>query len=107
MYVPVSPESYLYSTPCKFGTKNKTLREDPLYIGLKEERIKEDAMHSFMDEFIVAFKEVFPKAVLQFEDFSTENAMHYLERYSTPSASIPEPPPVFNDDIQGTGAVSE
>ena len=57
-------------------------------------------MDPFMDEFMEAINEVFPKILVQFEDFSTEHAFHYLEKYQK-GARIP----VFNDDIQGTGAV--
>lgn len=57
-------------------------------------------MDAFMDEFMEAMNDVFPKILVQFEDFSTEHAFHYLEKYQK-GAKIP----VFNDDIQGTGAV--
>jgi malate dehydrogenase (oxaloacetate-decarboxylating)(NADP+) len=57
-------------------------------------------MDAFMDEFMEAMAEVFPRILIQFEDFSTEHAFHYLERYRN-TAKVP----VFNDDIQGTGAV--
>ena len=52
-------------------------------------------MTEFMDEFVEAMHEVFPKLLIQFEDFSTENAFLYLERFRYSY-------PVFNDDIQGS-----
>jgi malate dehydrogenase (oxaloacetate-decarboxylating)(NADP+) len=51
----------------------------------------------FMDEFMEAVHEVYPEMVVQFEDFETEKAFAYLERYKQKKT--------FNDDIQGTGAV--
>lgn len=50
-----------------------------------------------MDEFMTAVKEVYPNMLVQFEDFETEKAFLYLERYKKEKC--------FNDDIQGTGAV--
>lgn len=51
----------------------------------------------FMDEFMAAVKEVYPSMLVQFEDFETEKAFQYLERYKHEKC--------FNDDIQGTGSV--
>jgi len=50
-----------------------------------------------MDEFMAAVKDVYPNMLVQFEDFETEKAFQYLERYKKEK--------MFNDDIQGTGAV--
>jgi malate dehydrogenase (oxaloacetate-decarboxylating)(NADP+) len=55
-------------------------------------------MDEFMDEFMDAMKEVFPNLLVQFEDFSTDNAFRYLDRFR-------EKYRCFNDDIQGTGSV--
>jgi malate dehydrogenase (oxaloacetate-decarboxylating)(NADP+) len=84
----------------QLGTNNPKNLEDPLYLGLRQQRIGDAEMDAFMDEFMEAMAEVFPKILIQFEDFSTEHAFHYLERYRK-GAKVP----VFNDDIQGTGAV--
>lgn len=53
---------------------------------------------AFLDEFMVAFREVFPSALVQFEDFSSEAAFLYLDRYQGEYC-------MFNDDVQGTGSV--
>ncbi|KAG8861036.1 hypothetical protein FRB91_011072 [Serendipita sp. 411] len=82
------------------GTNNPKNLEDPLYLGLRRNRVDDKEMDEFMDEFMEAMAEVFPKILVQFEDFSTEHAFHYLDRYRN-TAKVP----VFNDDIQGTGAV--
>jgi malate dehydrogenase (oxaloacetate-decarboxylating)(NADP+) len=50
-----------------------------------------------MDEFMEAVHDVYPDMVVQFEDFETEKAFKYLERYKHKKT--------FNDDVQGTGAV--
>lgn len=75
------------------GTNNPKLLADPFYLGLREERRSIAETEEFMDEFVNAVKEVFPKVKLQFEDFSSEAAFHWLERYR-------ESHLVWNDDIQ-------
>ncbi|KAJ7149425.1 hypothetical protein C8R43DRAFT_502817 [Mycena crocata] len=80
------------------GTDTRKYLDDPLYLGLRQKRIPTLEMTEFMDELMHEISVVFPKLVVQFEDFSTDNAFMYLERYRNKY-------PVFNDDIQGTGAV--
>ncbi|TFK73535.1 hypothetical protein BDN72DRAFT_814535 [Pluteus cervinus] len=80
------------------GTNNEKFLADPLYLGLRQRRVSDEAMTAFMDEFMHEMSIAFPKLLIQFEDFSTDHAFLYLERYRNKY-------PVFNDDIQGTGAV--
>ncbi|KAF8888529.1 hypothetical protein BD779DRAFT_1672209 [Infundibulicybe gibba] len=80
------------------GTNNTTFLEDPFYLGLRQKRVPDKEMTEFMDEFMSEMSRAFPKLLVQFEDFSTDHAFQYLERYRNKY-------PVFNDDIQGTGAV--
>ncbi len=87
-------------TTHQLGTNNPKNLADPLYLGLRQQRVGDAEMDAFMDEFMEAMAELFPKILVQFEDFSTEHAFHYLEKYQKGAKM-----PVFNDDIQGTGAV--
>ena len=81
------------------GTNNTTLREDPLYLGLDQDRVRGEAYDEIVEEFVEAANEVFPGVLIQFEDFVTANAYRLLERYR-------ERVLCFNDDIQGTAATA-
>lgn len=81
------------------GTNNQGLLDDPLYLGYRHPRISGAEYFEFIDEFVEAVKAVFPKALVQWEDFRKDNALKVLARHHK---SLPS----FNDDIQGTGAVA-
>jgi len=80
------------------GTNNKRLLEDPLYLGDREPRLEGDAYEELVDEFVAAVQDVYPDAMIQWEDFLSPNAYHLLGKYRNEVLS-------FNDDIQGTAAV--
>ncbi len=80
------------------GTNRRDLLDDPLYLGVRHERLVGDAYYEFIDRFVQAFRKRFPGAILQWEDFSKQKAFTVLERYQ-------DQLPSFNDDIQGTGAM--
>ncbi len=81
------------------GTNNKHLLQNDLYLGWPEERLSGAAYDELIDEFVDAFRTLFPEALLQWEDFRKDNALRIMERYRHEVLS-------FNDDIQGTGAVA-
>ncbi len=81
------------------GTDRKELLEDPNYLGWRHERLTGDAYDEFIKEFLMAFKDVFPHALCQWEDFSKQNAFTVRDKYLDTVIS-------FNDDIQGTGSIA-
>jgi malate dehydrogenase (oxaloacetate-decarboxylating) len=93
----VSPYSTLPIT-LDVGTDNEDRLNDPLYLGLRHKRVRGEPYQEFIDAFVAAVKRVFPRVVLQFEDFLKENALFQLARFRDELCT-------FNDDIQGTAGV--
>jgi len=81
------------------GTNNRDLLDDPLYLGWRHERVRGEAYDQFIEAFVAGVTARFPNVLLQWEDFSRDNAPRLLERYKDRLCT-------FNDDIQGTGAVT-
>nr|XP_018258989.1 malate dehydrogenase (oxaloacetate-decarboxylating) [Kwoniella dejecticola CBS 10117]OBR81147.1 malate dehydrogenase (oxaloacetate-decarboxylating) [Kwoniella dejecticola CBS 10117] len=80
------------------GTDNHALFSDSLYMGWKRTRIRGKNYDQFVDRFIQNCRELYPNAIIHFEDFGMANAYRLMEKYKDI--------PMFNDDIQGTGAVA-
>src|SRR6266496_363076 len=80
------------------GTDNPNLLSDTLYLGCRYPRLRGEPYDRFVEAFVRGLAEVFPRAVLQWEDFKKQQALRMLDRYRHHTAS-------FNDDIQGIAAV--
>lgn len=81
------------------GTEDEERHKDPLYLGIPEPRIWGREYDEFVDEFMEAVTDMFPDALIQFEDFGNRNALRFLKKYQSKYL-------MFNDDIQGTAAVT-
>ncbi|KAF9492252.1 hypothetical protein BDN71DRAFT_1451813 [Pleurotus eryngii] len=81
------------------GTDNEDLLNDNLYVGWPHKRIRGEEYDQFVDKFVQLARKYFPHSLLHFEDFGVTNAQRLLARYRDQHAC-------FNDDIQGTGAVT-
>lgn len=81
------------------GTNNEELLKDPLYLGYPDKRLEGGAYLELVEEFVQAVQDKYPGALIQFEDFLTPNAYALLNEYKDRVLC-------FNDDIQGTAAVS-
>jgi malate dehydrogenase (oxaloacetate-decarboxylating)(NADP+) len=80
------------------GTNNEQYLHDPLYLGLRKTRPSTEELYSFVDEFVDAVQEVFPKCCIHFEDWAGVDAVHLLQRYRDKYC-------VYNDDVQGTAGI--
>jgi len=94
----ISP-AYTLPVALDVGTNNQTLLDDPYYIGTRHPRIEKAEYDAFIDDFINAAQKRWPGVLIQFEDFAQPNAMPILQRHR-------ENVCCFNDDIQGTAAVT-
>jgi len=81
------------------GTNNQDRLADPKYIGWRHERITGEEYDQFIEDFVTSIQELFPNVLLQFEDFASKNASPILAKYRDRLCT-------FNDDIQGTAAVT-
>lgn len=94
----ISP-AYTLPVVLDVGTNNPGLINDPLYMGWRHERITGEDYYAFVDAFVRAVKCRWPDVLLQFEDFAAHNANPLLAKYRHALCC-------FNDDIQGTAAVT-
>jgi malate dehydrogenase (oxaloacetate-decarboxylating)(NADP+) len=81
------------------GTNNQPYLNDPLYLGLRRPRPSTEELYAFVDEFVEAVQEVFPRCCIHFEDWTGSDAVHLLARYRDKVCC-------YNDDIQGTAGVT-
>ena len=80
------------------GTDNQDLLDDPLYLGLRQRRPDTAELDAFVQEFVDAVQEVYPKCCIHFEDWKGTDAIRLLANYVDKISC-------YNDDIQGTGSV--
>jgi malate dehydrogenase (oxaloacetate-decarboxylating)(NADP+) len=92
------PPQYLMPMYLDAGTNNEEYLHDPLYLGLRKTRPSTEELYSFVDEFMEAVQEVYPKCCIHFEDWTGVDAVHLLERYRDKYC-------VYNDDVQGTAGI--
>jgi malate dehydrogenase (oxaloacetate-decarboxylating)(NADP+) len=93
------PPQYCLPVMLDVGTNNPDLIQDPLYLGLRQERVRGDEYHAFIDEFVAAVESRYPTCCIQWEDFANFNAVPILAQYRDRICT-------YNDDIQGTAAVA-
>jgi malate dehydrogenase (oxaloacetate-decarboxylating)(NADP+) len=93
------PPQYCLPVVIDVGTNNHALLDDPLYLGLRQSRVRGGEYMAFVDEFVTAVQQLYPKCCIQWEDFANINAVPILERYRNEVCT-------FNDDIQGTAGVA-
>jgi malate dehydrogenase (oxaloacetate-decarboxylating)(NADP+) len=93
------PPQYLLPMYLDAGTNNEQYLHDPLYLGMRKTRPSSEELYSFVDEFVEAVQEVFPKCCIHFEDWTGVDAVHLLQRYRDKYC-------VYNDDVQGTAGIT-
>ncbi len=93
------PPQYLLPMYLDAGTNNEQYLHDPLYLGMRKTRPATTDLYSFVDEFVEAVQEVFPKCCIHFEDWTGADAVHLLQRYRDKYC-------VYNDDVQGTAGIT-
>ncbi|GLU50010.1 NAD-dependent malic enzyme [Nocardiopsis ansamitocini] len=80
------------------GTDNEALLNDPAYLGNRHARVTGAAYDRLIDTYLSTVSDLFPKALLHFEDFGPSNARRILVDNAHTYR-------VFNDDMQDTGAI--
>lgn len=96
------PPTSLLPIQIDTGTNNKTLLDDPLYIGLKSERDRSKAYDDLLDETVAAIRDRYgPNTIIHWEDFAPRNAFRVLRKFQARRDVV-----TYNDDIQGTAAVT-
>jgi malate dehydrogenase (oxaloacetate-decarboxylating)(NADP+) len=93
------PPQYCLPVVLDVGTNNQTQLDDPLYFGLRQNRVRGEDYMAFVAEFVRAVQALYPKCCIQWEDFANINAVPILERFRNEICT-------FNDDIQGTAGVA-
>jgi malate dehydrogenase (oxaloacetate-decarboxylating)(NADP+) len=93
------PSEYTLPIVLDAGTNNEKYLNDPLYPGLKHERIVGKEYDDFIEAFVLAINEVFPKICIQWEDFKGVDAIRILNKFRDKVCT-------YNDDIQGTAAIA-
>ena len=93
------PPQYCLPVVLDVGTNNQVLLDDPLYQGLRHNRVRGEEYMSFVDEFVAAVQSLYPKCCIQWEDFANINAVPILERFRDKICT-------YNDDIQGTAGIA-
>ncbi len=93
------PPQYCLPVVLDVGTNNQTQLDDPLYFGLRQNRVRGEDYMAFVAEFVEAVQALYPKCCIQWEDFANINAVPILERFRDGICT-------FNDDIQGTAGVA-
>ncbi|WP_032091864.1 NAD-dependent malic enzyme [Necropsobacter rosorum] len=80
------------------GTDNEALLNDPAYLGNRHARVRGERYDHLINEYLKVAADMFPHALLHFEDFGPSNARRILQQNRTQYR-------IFNDDMQGTGAI--
>jgi malate dehydrogenase (oxaloacetate-decarboxylating)(NADP+) len=93
------PPQYLLPMYLDAGTNNEQYLHDPLYLGMRKTRPSTKELYAFVDEFVEAVQDVFPKCCIHFEDWTGVDAVHLLQRYRDKYC-------VYNDDVQGTAGIT-
>lgn len=81
-----------------YDTDNQQLLDGPTCLGNRRPRVRGERYDVFIAEYLRVTSELFPQALLHFEDFRSSSACRILERYRGTYR-------ISNDGMQGTGAI--